>query len=536
MSITTSIRNWLLTKADGYVFCCRELLCYGSRDSIDKCLSRLCQAGSIERLARGIYKISSFDSSKSSHDVVTHVVSAISRTQNLPIHNNGYLSYEELCKSEYDNSYSLIDRDKIYTEYWWAGNTKNINVKGHQIRIKKVSPRKLAQNKGNVGLAISSVWALGKERLTNEVVKNIIFNLSSDEQNDLKNSLGFMPSWASDIFLKVMQDLECFKPHFQSISNTACSVIDNDITSEDHLDYKWTTGTVEGRWSGFGPYYAMFPVDFARKVITKYCPVGGVVLDPFCGRGTVPFVSMATGRYAIGCDINPVAWLYAKVKTDPYIKHQLLIKRAREIQSMVSYDDMQPENEFQQYAWSPAVLGFLNVARRELDWKNSNLDRSLMGTLLVHLHAKLGDGLSNQLRQSKAMAPDYSVRWWKSKCMQPPNIDIVNFISQRLEWRYKFGIVQPAEGIRKPQILLGDNRQLLSKYRNKQKADLILTSPPYYGVTNYRYDNWIRLWLLGEGSSLPDSDSWARHSDRSEYFKLLKETFYHCKKEQKQML
>lgn len=99
------------------------------------------------------------------------------------------MSYEELCKSEYDNSYSLIDRDKIYTEYWWAGNTKNINVKGHQIRIKKVSPRKLAQNKGNVGLAISSVWALGKERLTNEVVKNIIFNLSSDEQNDLKTLL-----------------------------------------------------------------------------------------------------------------------------------------------------------------------------------------------------------------------------------------------------------------------------------------------------------------------------------------------------------
>lgn len=48
------------------------------------------------------------------------------------------MSYEELCKSEYDNSYSLIDRDKIYTEYWWAGNTKNINVKGHQIRIKKL--------------------------------------------------------------------------------------------------------------------------------------------------------------------------------------------------------------------------------------------------------------------------------------------------------------------------------------------------------------------------------------------------------------
>ena len=25
----------------------------------------------------------------------------------------------------------------------------------------------------------------------------------------------------------------------------------------------------------------------------------------------------------------------------------------------------------------------------------------------------------------------------------------------------------------------------------------MLTSPPYFGITNYHYDQWIRLWLLG---------------------------------------
>jgi hypothetical protein len=28
-------------------------------------------------------------------------------------------------------------------------------------------------------------------------------------------------------------------------------------------------------------------------------------------------------------------------------------------------------------------------------------------------------------------------------------------------------------------------------------ARLLLTSPPYYGITNYHYDQWLRLWLLG---------------------------------------
>jgi hypothetical protein len=36
---------------------------------------------------------------------------------------------------------------------------------------------------------------------------------------------------------------------------------------------------------------------------------------------------------------------------------------------------------------------------------------------------------------------------------------------------------------------------------------MLLTSPPYYDVTNYRVDNWIRLWMLGE-DPLP---SWETH-------------------------
>jgi hypothetical protein len=29
------------------------------------------------------------------------------------------------------------------------------------------------------------------------------------------------------------------------------------------------------------------------------------------------------------------------------------------------------------------------------------------------------------------------------------------------------------------------------------RAKLLFTSPPYCGITNYHYDQWLRLWLLG---------------------------------------
>ena len=294
------------------------------------------------------------------------------------------------------------------------------------------------------------------------------------------------------------------------------------------LEKRWTPSTIEGRWCGFGPYYAMFPVEFARKVIAQYCPPNGVVLDPFCGRGTVPFVAMATGREAAACDINPVAWVYAKVKTDPHPNTSDVLARAKEIFESIQADDRVPENEFQELAWAPDVLAYLNAARRLLNWRSSPIDRTLMGTLLVHLHAKLGDGFSNQMRQSKSMAPAYSVRWWKERNMLPPTIDMLDLIKRKLDWRYQKGILIPEQ--ERPQIILQDAREAIPTLNNSFKADLVFTSPPYCGVTNYRYDNWIRLWLLGEGPALTSGDAKQRYANKKAYKKLLNETFQECSK------
>jgi hypothetical protein len=74
---------------------------------------------------------------------------------------------------------------------------------------------------------------------------------------------------------------------------------------------------------------------------------------------------------------------------------------------------------------------------------------------------------------------------------------------------------------------LGDARNGLRRYPLKP-ASLILTSPPYLGVTNYQYDNWIRLWALG-GPPLPDWRQTHRHADRERYADLLCNVFARMK-------
>ena len=283
-------------------------------------------------------------------------------------------------------------------------------------------------------------------------------------------------------------------------------------------------GKAEGRWSRFGSYYAMFPISFAENVIIGQTNEGQTVIDPFCGRGTAPFVAMATGRSAVGCDINPVAWLYSQTKIDPYPVLKDVEQRIAEVFQGVEPEDKKPEHEFQRLAFCPRVLGFIRSAQRTLDWKTNRLDRTVMAFIIHHLHDRRGRGLSNQLRHSRAMSPAYSIRWWRKNGYEtPPELDPEGFLIERARWRYRKGVPEPSSGLARPFISLGDAKESLPS--TSPNADLVLTSPPYSGVTNYRSDNWLRLWAIGVGPNLPDWDTEQKFLDIDAYAEMLKGAF-----------
>jgi len=104
-------------------------------------------------------------------------------------------------------------------------------------------------------------------------------------------------------------------------------------------DFSWDYRgeSIKSYTQGFHSYPAMMIPQVAHRLIKEYSKEGDVLLDPFCGSGSVLVEAKITRRYSWGIDLNPLAALIARVKTTPidpsilYKEYYSLIDRIREM-------------------------------------------------------------------------------------------------------------------------------------------------------------------------------------------------------------
>ncbi len=288
--------------------------------------------------------------------------------------------------------------------------------------------------------------------------------------------------------------------------------------------------TAASRWAGVGPYYAMFPTEFAAQTVNEYTEEGDTILDPFAGRATSLFAAASANRIGIGVEINPVGWVYGKAKLQT-ARRKAVENRLRWLGTKAPgyKEEAAALPEFFHWCYCRRVREFLVGARDLLEWRRKKTDWTTMALLLVDLHGKIESALSNQMRQTKAMSPQYSVQWWRERDMKPPELDPVEFMLKKVAWRYAKGRMKANES----RVYLGDSRERLREIAklSNRRAKLLFTSPPYHGVTNYFYDQWLRLWLLGGPPQprSPGEECKRKFENRQEYTNMLHTVFSNAK-------
>ncbi len=279
------------------------------------------------------------------------------------------------------------------------------------------------------------------------------------------------------------------------------------------------------------PYFAMFPEEFVRKYLQQYTKAGDVVFDCFSGRGTTLLESLLNGRQAAAIDINPVAYCIsaAKAKIPDYDD---LHQRIDDLELFFLKTSRAPLDRerirlppFFGRAFHVDTLRQLLFLRSSLNWRKSRVDRFVAALVLGSLHGEMDKSssyFSNQMPRTISTKPAYSLSYWRTNALWPRKRDVFEILRSRTELRYS-GPHPQLDG----HVAIGDARKsgtIFSELRGCVKA--VITSPPYFDVTNFEEDQWLRLWFLGNEAhptygEISKDDRYRKHGDTSAYWNFL---------------
>ena len=147
----------------------------------------------------------------------------------------------------------------------------------------------------------------------------------------------------------------------------------------------------------------------------------------------------------------------------------------------------------------PETQKQLMYLKRELDWKNSDIDSFLAMVLMGAMHGQSSGFLSISMPNTFSMSPNYVRKYITKHSLKRPNRDVFKVIKKRCN-RFLSGGSLPGNGL----AIHGDIRDLGESGKIKiNTVKMIFSSPPYLKVIKYGLYNWIRLWwLIGNHESI----------------------------------
>lgn len=257
-------------------------------------------------------------------------------------------------------------------------------------------------------------------------------------------------------------------------------------------------------------YMAMFPPALPHHLIHWLTEPGDVVYDAFSGRGTVLLEAGLLGRIPAGSDANPLAWILTSAKAQPPCLDRTMdriadLSRGRQVR------DVRNVPEHVRQLFDRAVLAQLVSIQRRL-CKTRSVDRFLLATLcgILHANAKKDGtprGLTIAMPNTFSMSPGYVGRYMKAKQLRPPSVDVLGRLRERVQ-----EILPPNRLSFGGKAWMADARDARHWPATLEKANLILSSPPYLRVMKYGKLNWLRAWLIGCEPTIIDRQLFASTS------------------------
>ena len=240
------------------------------------------------------------------------------------------------------------------------------------------------------------------------------------------------------------------------------------------------------------PYIGKLKSVIARDLILRYSEPGQLVVDMFCGCGTVPLEAALNGRRVFASDSSVYAITLTKGKLkapdqvdNAFEKLEKILNRAESL----PVPDLRGVPQWVRAFFHPRTL---KEAFRLTGLLKKERQYFLLGSMLGILHHQRPGFLSYP---SSHLVP--YLRSNKFPKAEYPELYQFRPIESRLKAKVDRALKRP------PRLpiheLVEDIRLSSAKSINlPENIDCVITSPPYMNALDYRRDNRLRLWFLGE--------------------------------------
>jgi hypothetical protein len=252
---------------------------------------------------------------------------------------------------------------------------------------------------------------------------------------------------------------------------------------------------------GFHSYPARMHPETASRLVHAFTPSKGIVLDPFCGSGTVLVEAMIAGRSAVGTDLNPLAVRLARCKTRPRPQRELdaLVDEARGCAAFADERRKSRAGATRRFPpedvelFEPHVLLELDSLRASIEKLADSVKRAdlalVLSALLVKLSRKKGD-------TSESMGPRRTAAGYTAKLFVKKTEELTRRLAA-------FAALLPSPAPPAARVELDDATvlrtlpQRAEGARSAPHVGTVITSPPYAATYDYVAHHALRLRWLG---------------------------------------
>lgn len=242
-------------------------------------------------------------------------------------------------------------------------------------------------------------------------------------------------------------------------------------------------------------YRACFKPQLPRFFIERLTQPGDRVFDPFLGRGTTVLEAALLGRGAAGTDINPLSRILVAPRFTP---PRLEDVEARLAALKLDGDSKAPDDLLAFY--HPQTLRELGALRATLAANPLGDDPLLDWIRMVTTNRLTGHSSGSlsvyTLPPNQAVSVERQRKINAARKQQPEYRDIRVVVMRKSRSLLKRLTADERTRLRAlPEpILLTGNADSLTDIPDAS-VSLVVTSPPFLDVVQYRADNWLRCWF-----------------------------------------